>query len=210
MVDLNSIELRKCEDSRYIQICEMHYNENGIPKRWEVVKSADSVSILIYNVDSKNLIIVRQFRPAVFLRNNDGYMFELCAGLVDKEGKSLEQIAKEEVLEECGYVASDLQKIAEFYSSVGTSGSRQTVFYAEVCNADKQTNGGGVDDEFIEIIEIPQKDALSFLKTSNITPSLGFAFLWFAMKFNDLGDFYSLPLKRSKHSNCSNDSKDLQ
>ena len=180
MVDKNSIELRKCEDSRYIEVCEMHYIENGVPKRWEVVKSSDSVSILLYNKDSQNLIIVRQFRPAVFLRNNDGYMFELCAGLVDKKGKSLEQIAKEEVLEECGFEAQNLTKIAEFYSSVGTSGSKQSVFYAEVCNADKKTKGGGIDDEFIEIIEIPRDSALKFLQTPNITPSLGFAFLWFA------------------------------
>lgn len=161
----------------------MHYIENGIPKRWEVVKSADSVSILIHNTDSNNLIIVKQFRPAVFLRNNDGYMFELCAGLVDKQGKSLEQIAKEEVLEECGYEVQNLQKIAEFYSSVGTSGSKQSVFYAEVKNADKKNRGGGIDDEFIEIVEVPQKDALKFLQTPNITPSLGFAFLWFEAQF---------------------------
>ena len=179
MVDKNSIELRKCEDSKYIQVCEMHYIENGRPKRWEVVQSNDSVSILLNNVESKNLIIVRQFRPAVFLRNNDGYMFELCAGLVDKEGKTLEQIAKEEVLEECGYAVEGLQKIGEFYSSVGTSGSRQSVFYAEVSDSDKKTSGGGIDDEFIEIIEIPHANALSFLKTPNITPSLGFAFMWF-------------------------------
>lgn len=182
MVDKNSIELRKCEDSKYIQVREMRYIENGRQKRWEVVQSNDSVSILLNNVESNNLIIVRQFRPAVFLRNNDGYMFELCAGLVDKDGKSLEQIAKEEVLEECGYDAKDLKKIGEFYSSVGTSGSRQSVFYAEVCNGDKKTNGGGIDDEFIEIIEIPHKDALLFLKTPNITPSLGFAFMWFINK----------------------------
>lgn len=180
MVDKNSIELRKCEDSRYIEVCEMRYTENGLQKRWEVVKSADSVSILLYNKDSQNLIIVRQFRPAVFLRNNDGYMFELCAGLVDKKGKSLEQIAREEVLEECGFEAQNLTKIAEFYSSVGTSGSKQSVFYAEVCDADKRTNGGGIDDEFIEIIEVPRDSALTFLQTPNITPSLGFAFLWFA------------------------------
>lgn len=186
MIDKNSIELRKCEDSKYIQVCEMSYIENGIKKRWEIVKSADSVSILLNNIESKNLIIVRQFRPAVFLRNNDGYMFELCAGLVDKEGKSLEQIAREEVMEECGYEAKSLKKIGEFYSSVGTSGSKQSIFYAEVLDNNKKTSGGGIDDEFIEIIEVPQKDALKFLQTPNITPSLGFAFLWFINNFKDL------------------------
>lgn len=183
MIDKNSIILQKCTDARFVEVCEMHYIENGVKKRWEVVKSNDSVSILINNAESKRLIIVRQFRPAVFLRNNDGYMFELCAGLVDKEGKSLEQIAREEVFEECGYEAQNLVKIGEFYSSVGTSGSKQSVFYTEVCNANKKTKGGGVDDEFIEIVEIPHNEVLEFLKTPNITPSLGFAFMWFLQNF---------------------------
>lgn len=187
MIDKNSIILQKCTNARFVEVCEMHYIENGVKKRWEVVKSSDSVSILINNVDSASLIIVRQFRPAVFLRNNDGYMFELCAGLVDKKGKSLEQIAREEVLEECGYEAQNLVKIGEFYSSVGTSGSKQTVFYTQVCNADKKTKGGGVDDEFIEIIEIPHSEVLEFLKTPNITPSLGFAFMWFLQNSQNLG-----------------------
>ena len=77
-----------------------------------------------------------------------------------------------------------LQKIAEFYSSVGTSGSKQTVFYATVQNSDKKSQGGGIDDEFIEIIEIPQNEALGFLANRNITPSLAFAFMWFAQNIN--------------------------
>lgn len=179
MIDKNSITLQKCQNAKYIEVYEMSYIENDKKKRWEIAKSNDSVSILIYNSDSKKLIIVRQFRPAVFLRNDDGYMFELCAGLVDKAGKSVEEIAREEVFEECGYKVKSLQKIAEFYSSVGTSGSKQTVFYTKVQNCDKKSLGGGIDDEFIEIIEIPQKDALHFLRNPNITPSLAFAFMWF-------------------------------
>jgi len=44
-----------------------------------------------------------------------GYTLELCAGIVDKK-LSLEEIAREEVLEECGYdvPASRLQKIFSF------------------------------------------------------------------------------------------------
>lgn len=184
MIDKSSITLQKCQNAHYIKVYEMGYVENGVKKRWEVAKSNDSVSILLYNSDDKTLIIVRQFRPAVFLRNDDGYMFELCAGLVDKAGKSVEDIAREEVFEECGYEVQNLQKIAEFYSSVGTSGSKQTVFYATVKNSDKKSQGGGIDDEFIEIIEIPQNDALNFLKNPNITPSLAFSFMWFAQNIN--------------------------
>lgn len=181
MIDLHSISLSPCKDSKYIKIYEMSYVENGIKKHWEVVHSNDAVMILIYNITNDTLIFVKQFRPAVYLRNNYGYMYELCAGLIDKEGKSIEEIAAEEVEEECGYKVepASLENIVEFYSSVGTTGSKQYVFYVEVDNNSRISLGGGVDDECIEVIEIPIKDVANFLKKPNITPSLAFAFMWF-------------------------------
>lgn len=45
-----------------------------------------------------------------------GVTYELCAGLVDKPDLSLEEIARQEVLEECGYdvPASKLKRITSF------------------------------------------------------------------------------------------------
>lgn len=44
-----------------------------------------------------------------------GFTIELCAGIVDKE-KSLAEIMKDEILEECGYAVplSAIQKITSF------------------------------------------------------------------------------------------------
>ena len=178
-IDKSSIKLYDCKDSKYIQIKQMSYIEDGIRKTWDVVNSYDSASILIHNIDNDSVIIVKQFRPAVFLRNNNGYMYELCAGLIDKENKTIDEIIKEEALEECGYQVESVTKIAEFYSSVGTSGSKQSVFYTEVNNNQKIANGGGIDNECIEVVEIKVNEIQDFLKLNNITPSLGFSFMWF-------------------------------
>lgn len=45
-----------------------------------------------------------------------GVTYELCAGLVDKPNLSLEEIARQEVLEECGYdvPASKLKRITSY------------------------------------------------------------------------------------------------
>ncbi len=180
-IDKSSIKLYDCKDSKYIKIKQMSYTENGIHKTWDIAESHDSVSVLIYNKNNNSIIIVKQFRPAVFLKNNDGYMYELCAGLIDKENKTIEQIAKEEVLEECGYKVENITKIAQFYSSVGTSGNKQSIFYTEVDNNQKITNGGGIDNEFIEVVEIKINQIKNILQLSNITPSLGFALMWFLL-----------------------------
>ena len=66
-----------------------------------------------------------------------GCCYELCAGLVDKPGKSLAAVAQEEVLEECGYDVpiESLRRVTAYQSNVATSGSRQVMFYATVRNA---------------------------------------------------------------------------
>jgi len=77
-------------------------------------------AILIYHKDRDSFILVEQFRPAVYMKNKNGITVELCAGIIDKD-LSLEEIAKEERGEECGYMvlASDMQGITSVNSAVG-------------------------------------------------------------------------------------------
>lgn len=160
----------------------MRYEEHGIEKSWELIRAHDSVSVLIYNADRDAFVLVRQFRPAVFLANRDGYSYELCAGILDKE-LSLEEVAQEEIAEETGYRVEleRIVKVSAFYTSVGFAGSRQTLYYAQVGDRDQTGQGGGVDAEHIEVIHLPVAEAHTFLfdETKVKTPGLMFAFLWF-------------------------------
>ncbi|RDU68428.1 NUDIX hydrolase [Helicobacter equorum] len=181
--DIRDIQITQCVDSPYIKPQRMLYTENGYKKAWDFVQSLDSVAIILHRIDEDALVVVRQFRPPVFLKNNDGYTYELCAGLLDKEGKSIRQIAAEEVLEECGYAldSQDLQEVAVFHTSVGTSGAKQYLFYAQVTQKHKCTEGGGIDGEVIESMLLPRAELETFLYDDSIvkTPGLGFGILWF-------------------------------
>ncbi len=169
------------KNGKFIKTSLAKYRANGIEKSWEVLSSADSVAILIYHKDKDAFILVRQFRAPVYMHNADGMTLELCAGLVDKN-LSIEEIASEEIEEECGYrvESSSLYKISSFYSAVGFAGSRQTLFYAEVDESMRIGAGGGVDDEDIEVVEIPAKQIKDIVYDENIsrTPGLMFAILW--------------------------------
>ncbi|NWS17601.1 NUD14 pyrophosphatase, partial [Pachyramphus minor] len=170
-----------------------------------------SVSILIFNTSRQCFIVVKQFRPAVYMceverhrpqvfqiqdkeqfpRLEDplpavvGVTYELCAGIVDKPDLSLEEIACEEVLEECGYRISvaDLRKITSYRSGVGVTGSRQTLFYAEVTDQMRIGGGGGQPEEgeLIEVVEIPLEESMKFAydETFLKTMSVIFSFMWF-------------------------------
>jgi len=180
MVEVLGIE--KDFDPKFVKPRLIKYKQGEKVKSWEVLDVYDSVAILIYHKEKEAFVLVKQFRPAVFMKNKDGYTYELCAGLVDKE-KSLAQIAKEEILEECGYEVdiNDIKEITEFYTSVGFAGGKQTMFFCEVKESQKVSEGGGIDDEQIEVLYLPVKKAKEFMydRSKVKTPGLLFAFMWF-------------------------------
>ena len=179
---IENFNLNPLENPKYIATSLATFTQNGTSRDWEVVLAHNSVAILLYHTQKDAFVLVQQFRPAVYLNNKDGLTVELCAGIVDKE-LSLEQIAQEEIEEECGYavVLEKIEKITSFHTSVGFAGSKQMMYYAEVNDSMKVSEGGGVDDEQIEVIYLPVSEAKTFIYDESVakTPGLMFAFMWY-------------------------------
>ncbi|XP_077179980.1 uridine diphosphate glucose pyrophosphatase NUDT14 isoform X2 [Paroedura picta] len=185
--------------------------KNGVSKTWDFMRTHDSVSILIFNTSQQCFVVVKQFRPAVYMSEmaqhhpkdfegdcqenwrplechlpaSVGVTYELCAGIVDKPELSLEEIARQEVLEECGYdiPLASLKRITSYRSGVGVTGSKQTLFYAEVTDKMKTGKGGGQPEEgeLIEVVEISLRDSMSFAFDETFPKTMGvlFCFMWF-------------------------------
>ena len=185
---IENFTLHPLENSEYISVHFATFTHNGVERDWEVVEANDSVAILIYHVQKEAFILVKQFRPAVYLNNNNGVTVELCAGMVDKN-LSLVQIAKEEIEEECGFdvAVESIEEITSFHTSVGFAGPKQTLYYAEVDECMKISEGGGIDDEQIEVIYLPVSEAKAFMYDDSIasTPGLMFAFMWWFDKMRN-------------------------
>jgi UDP-sugar diphosphatase len=181
--------LEPLSEPKFIQTALARYEQNGIEKTWEIVQAHDSVAILIYHTQKDAFILVKQFRPAVYLNDNQGETVELCAGIVDKK-LSLVQIAVEEIEEECGYSVplESVERVTAFHTSVGFAGSKQTLYYAEVDEKMKVSEGGGVDGELIEVVELPTAELERFIFDEKIakTPGLMFAFMWWMRNKKEL------------------------
>jgi len=178
---IKDISFSECEDSSFVKTKRMHYSQKGIEKAWDMVEVHDSVAVLIYHKEKKAFVLVKQFRPPVYLNNQNGFTYELCAGIVDKEC-SLEQIAKEEIDEECGFnlPLENLQRITSFYTAVGFAGSRQTLYYCEVDESMKEHDGGGIHVEDIEVVYLNVDDAQDFIldESRAKTPGIMYAMMW--------------------------------
>ncbi|KAE9416699.1 hypothetical protein Angca_004305, partial [Angiostrongylus cantonensis] len=125
-----------------------------------------SVAILLYHTVLKKFVFVKQFRPAVLVGHilrlpenfgkqlkeidwskydaSEGYTLELCAGLIDKDLPTID-IMKEEIEEECGYTIkhNNIHLIATFSVAAHESGGTQYLFYAEIDDSMKISEGGG-------------------------------------------------------------------
>ncbi len=182
---IKHFKLQPLVNAKFISTSFATYEQEGIQKSWEIVEAHDSVSILLYHKENRSFVLVKQFRPAVYLNNDHGMTIELCAGIVDKE-LSLVEIVKEEVEEECGYdiPLSNIEKITSFHTSVGFAGSKQTLYFGEVEESMKVSEGGGVDHEQIEVVYVPIEEAKKLLYDEGIakTPGLMFAFMWWFEK----------------------------
>uniref|UniRef100_A0A1B0FCU4 Uridine diphosphate glucose pyrophosphatase NUDT14 n=1 Tax=Glossina morsitans morsitans TaxID=37546 RepID=A0A1B0FCU4_GLOMM len=205
MVKINKIWVGPMPaDSAYIKPFRLHYTQNGKEKSWDIVKVHDSVSTIIFNTTRNKLVFVKQFRPAVYHnivrssggdvdRNIDldkfpitiGITIEMCAGIVDKS-KSSREIAREEILEECGYdvPTERLEEVFSYRSDVGTQGCKQIMYYCEVTDSQKTALGGGTEDELIDVVEYSVDEAreMVYQKHSiNRPPSCLLGILWFLM-----------------------------
>ena len=186
MYKIENIRLQPCQSSDFVKLERMHYEQYGQEKSWDLAQVHDSVAVLIYHREKDAFVLVKQFRPPVYLKNGDGFTYELCAGIVDKD-LSLVQIAQEEIEEETGYrvACSKIEKITSFYTAVGFAGAKQELYYVEVSEAEKVSDGGGVEVEAIEVVYLPSSEAQRFVFDESIakTPGIMFALSWWRERF---------------------------
>lgn len=187
---IKELQISPLKEQKYIQPVSIQYKQNGMQKTWEAVKSFDSVAVLLYHTEKDSFLLVKQFRPVILLNSTrqieDAYIYELCAGICDKD-KSLKETAAEEVDEERGYgvEANNIELIAEFHTCVGISGAYQSLFYAEIDDSMRIHDGGGDDTEEIELVWLPRSEAKAFIVDTlkPKTPGVGLAFYcWFDKK----------------------------
>jgi len=134
----------------------------------EAYDRGNGATILLYNKDTKTVILTKQFRMPTYVNGNEnGMLIEACAGLLDKD--DAENCIKRETEEETGYKISDVKKVFEAYMSPGSVTEILYFFVAEYSKDQKVNDGGGVDEEEdIEVLELDFNKAMQMLANGEI------------------------------------------
>ena len=136
----------------------------------ECYNRGNGAAVLLYNVENSTVILTKQFRMPTYENNSkEGMSIEVCAGAID-QFESPEYTILREIEEEVGYRVKRVNSVLEAYMSPGAMTEKLYLFVAEYSEAMKVNEGGGLDseDEEIEVLEIPFKDACKMVKDKSI------------------------------------------
>jgi nudix-type nucleoside diphosphatase (YffH/AdpP family) len=133
----------------------------------EAYDRGNGATILLYNTAKQTIILTRQFRLPTYINGNTtGMLIEACAGLLDQDQP--EVAIRREAEEETGFKVRDVQKVFEAYMSPGSVTEKLFFYIAQYEESDRITSGGGVEDEDIEVLEIPFSEAVQMIANGEI------------------------------------------
>jgi len=135
----------------------------------EAYDRGNGATILLYNKESKTVVLTRQFRMPTFINGNKtGYLIECCAGLLDQD--NAEDCIRRETEEETGFRIGQVEKVFEAYMSPGSVTELLYFFVAAYSHDMKMHDGGGLqeENEDIEVLELPFEKALEMIISGEI------------------------------------------
>nr|MBC7244818.1 NUDIX domain-containing protein [Chloroflexota bacterium] len=129
-----------------------------------VFERGDSAAVLLYDKERDVVVLVEQFRYPAYMREMpEGCLLEIVAGTID-HGRSPEDVARSELLEEAGYALKELEYITTFYPSPGACSERIHLYIGYITSGAQVGTGGGVGaGEDIRVHVLPLDQALDLV-----------------------------------------------
>ena len=152
----------------------------------EVFDHGNAVTVLLYNKETRTVILTEQFRIATYVNGNpDGMLIETPAGLLEKD-EAPEKGMLREIEEETGYAVPELQKVYEAYTSAGSLAELVHFYVAPYSKEQKVAKGGGLEEEGeeLKVMELPFDEALQMIENGKIRDAKTIMLLQYAQVKN--------------------------
>jgi ADP-ribose pyrophosphatase len=134
----------------------------------ETYDRGNGAVILLYNLERRTVVLIRQFRFPAFANGHHGFLIEAAAGLLD--GASPEQRIRAEAEEETGFRIGPVTPLWDVFMSPGSVTERLHFFTAPYEPHHQVGPGGGVyhEGEDIEVFELDIDQAAAMIGTEII------------------------------------------
>ena len=150
----------------------------------EIFSGAHVSTLLPYDPIKKEIILLQQFRAGVLSRYNEKYLYEIVAGIIDKNEKP-EDAAKRECFEETGCYVKKILPIQGYFPAPGSSESYFHLFLGEVNSFDgERIRGLENENEDILVRSFRISEVKKLLKEREIQNGVTLVALqWFFLEY---------------------------
>ncbi len=186
---IRNVQIQVLSDNWYVlrKVTYEHKNKDG---SWQTMSReaydrGNGATILLFNKETKTVILTRQFRMPTYVNGNEtGMLIEACAGLLDRDNP--EYAIRRETEEETGYRVTNIRKVFEAYMSPGSVTEILYFFVAEYAKDMQVHEGGGLeaDQERVEVLELPFNRALAMMDSGEIKDGKTIMLLQYAQLHN--------------------------
>ena len=150
----------------------------------EIFSGAHVSTLLPYDPVRKEIVLIQQFRAGVISRYDDDYLYEIVAGIIDKN-ESPEETAIRECDEETGCKVNKITPIQGYFPAPGSSESYYHLFLGEVNSFDgERIMGLESENENILVKSYKVEQVRNMLKNKEIKNGLTLiALQWFFLEY---------------------------
>lgn len=135
--------------------------KNGKVEIWDMIEHRLGAAAVVPVLPSGDILLVRQFRPAI-----DRYTWELPAGSRDAVDEDMEVCAKRELKEETGFISNEWSRLLSLRTTVAFCNERVDVFMAK--NIQKVSSQQLDDAEEIELKAFTKSELIDMIYSGTL------------------------------------------
>jgi GDP-mannose pyrophosphatase NudK len=138
----------------------------------EVVDHGHAVAVLPVDPARGKALLVRQWRAPLVGTDDDPFLLEACAGIIDPD-ETPEQAVRREAEEEMGIHLDNLEALGRVIMSPGALTETIWLYLATYGDGSRISDGGGLDHEGeeIEIVEMPLDELYAVARSGSLLDS---------------------------------------
>jgi len=134
----------------------------------ELLERGHAAAILPYDPIRDELVFIEQFRPGAMHTQENAWLWEIIAGIIEI-GETPAEVVKREAQEEAGCIVTDLIHICDFFVSPGSTTETTALF----CGKVDATTAAGIhgiasECEDIQVHVLPFAAAINMLYTDKL------------------------------------------
>jgi len=150
-------------------VAHERFDGGELTGQWECLERGDAVAVVLYDSRRDKVLLIEQFRVGPLARDDQPWLIEIVAGMLDGDEKP-ELCARRECIEEAGYEPLSLQPLGVFYVSPGGTSERIFMYLGETDCDRPVTGGGGLkhEDEDIRVFWVSRSEALNMVRQGRI------------------------------------------